>query len=164
MAKTFKNEAELKRFLMEKCKVAIENTQLTAMQDVNKQAVAFYNDYTPVMYERTGQLSGTPMTDANSFIQVSPVVSTGDGYQASVYLEADNLRYVTGGQPTGEQVLAAAIQGYHGAIGDIPNSEKKFKYVIVSGGEKIWDETLQAKATDDLIQELRAQGLPIKKK
>ena len=158
MAKPFKNEADLKKFLLQKCKTAIENTQLTAMQDVNKQAVSFYNDYDPVMYERTGQLSGTPMTDANSFIQMSPINATGDGYEASVYLDADNLSYTTGKSPTGEQVMNTAVQGLHGV-----KDGDGWKYVSGNTGEKLWDEKLQKKATDDLVQALMRQGIPITK-
>lgn len=158
MAKLIKNITDLKKQLAPKLRAAIEETQLTAMQDVNKQAVAFYNDYDPVMYRRTGQLSGTPMTDANSFIQMSPINATNDGYEASVYLDADNLSYTTGKSPTGEQVMSTAVQGLHGV-----KDGDGWRYVSGNTGEKLWNDGLQKKATDDLVEALMKQGIPITK-
>lgn len=157
MAKPFKNENDLKKFLLGKCKNAIEETQFTAMQDVQNQAQAFYDDYTPKMYKRTNQLVGTAFTGDN-FIQVSPVIPTANGYEASVYLDADNLSYTTGKQPSGEQVVDTAVQGLHGV-----KDGDGWRYVNGDNGEKLWDEGLQKKAVDNLVQALKKQGIPIKK-
>ena len=163
MAEPFKNEKQLKKFLMDKCKIAVKNTQNIAYQDVLQQANKFYGSYPdPVMYKRTWQLNNDN-GKTEKFIYRSEITETANTCEADVHLDVDSLEYVTGERPTGEQVMAAAIKGYHGAIGDIPNSDKEYRYVIVSGGEKIWDEGLQAKAKDDLVKELIAQGIPIKK-
>ena len=163
MTKPFNNENQLKEFLMGKCKIAIKNAQEIAYQDVLNQANKFYDSYpNPAMYQRTWQLNNDK-GKAEKFILRSEITETRNTCEADVRLDVGSLEYTTGERPTGEQVMAAATKGYHGAIGQIPNSDKKYKYVIVSNGEKIWDESLQAKAKDDLVQALIAQGIPIKK-
>lgn len=158
----FKNEDDLRSFLMGKCRNAVMETQNNVCQDVINRANDFYSDYPkPKQYNRTWQLNnGNPQTE--KFIQISPISSSNYECNASVYLEANNLEYVTGQQPSGEQVMAAALQGLHGAEGDIGNG-KEFYSVPGRTGVTLWDESLQKKATDDLVRSLMVQGIPIKK-
>lgn len=164
---TFKNEKQLKEFLLEKCKNAVKNTQATAYQDVLNQANKFYADYPDPIYDRTWQLNNRN-GETEKFISRSEIMEDANSCEADVRLDVKSLEYVTGGRPTGEQVMAAATKGYHGAIGKIPNSEKEFLYVAGEQGVKLWDESFQAetqaKAKNDLVRELIAQGVPIQKK
>lgn len=142
----FKSDEELKSFLMAKCQSAIAITQDNVRQDIKTLADNFYNDYDPVVYERTGQLN------SDNFIQKSPIDAFGNECRASVYLDVNSLNYVTGRQPSGAQVVSAAVQGGHGATG----------LKVVSGnGARLWDEQLQSRAMNSLISELMAQGIPI---
>jgi hypothetical protein len=151
----FKNEKQLESFLLAKCKSAVAKTQDIALQDVVRQAEAFYGDYTPVCngYDRTYQLKSV-----DKFIQKSPIVSDKSYCEASVYLEEDNLSYTTGKNPSGEQVVNTAVQGLHGV-----SDGEGWKYVSGNTGVRLWDDQLQSKAMDDLVQMLRVQGIPIKK-
>ena len=158
----FKNEKQIERFLLEKSRLALIKAQDRVYSIIKRFLYRFYLEYDPSEseygYERTRQL-------LESLVQ-SRIVSDGNGYKAEIYFDVDGLNYVTGGQPTGEQVMAAATQGYHGAIGEIPNSDKEFKYVDIGNGTKIWDDPIQklnAEAIDILVEMLKSEGVPVKK-
>lgn len=148
-----KNEFQLKKFLMEKCQEAIARTQEKVVQDVVEQAEAFYSDYTPMPVEHGGYDRTYQLKDTDNFIQKSPISSSENQCEASVYLDVNSLNYVTGKQPTGEQVVSTAVQGLHGV-----SDGEGWKYVSGDTGVKLWDESLQTKATENLIQELIRQG------
>lgn len=153
---TFKNEKEIERFLLKKCRLALIKAQEKVYLIIKDFLRQYYNAYDPEVYERTYQF-------LQSLVQ-SRIVSEGKGYKAEVYFNLDYI-YDTGGRPTGEQVFAAANKGLHGAIGKIPNSDKYFKYVsgdIIIG---VWDDPLQmlnAQAIEILKNMLVAEGIPIK--
>lgn len=156
----FKNEKELERFVLKKCRLALMKTQdrvYTILKDYLRQ---FYMDYEPTIYNRTYQL-------LQSLVQ-SQVVSDGKGYKVEVYFALDNLSYA-GGNPSGEQVMEAAAQGYHGAIGDMPYKDGKFLYMHGEKGISVWDGPqgpilrLSKEAYDMLEQMLIAEGIPVTK-
>jgi hypothetical protein len=152
----FKNETELKNFLMKKCRNALVKSQQQVYQIIDRFVKEYYAYYSPEMYERTYQLY-------RSLVK-SDIVATDNGYEAKVYFDLSSLDYVTGGKPSGEQVMTAAKEGWHGAVGKIPNSDKYYKYVV-SGGEGIWDEPkqiLDAQAKEILKKMLISEGIPIK--
>lgn len=148
---TFKSIKEFESYILKKCENAISQTQEISRHDIIKQANAFYDSYEPSMYDRTRQL-----TDRNGevekFIIKSPINTFGSGCQADVHLEVGSLSYSTGLQPSGEQVVSAAVAGGHGAEG---------LKVVYSGGVSLWNPQLQEKANNDLAQALRNQGLPL---
>jgi hypothetical protein len=151
MAKIFKNESDLRTFLLKKCKSALVKTQTEVYQIINNWLEAYYADYTPNPdkggYERTKQL-------LHSCVK-SDIVQTDNGFKAEVYFK--DYRYNTGKKPTSEQVVNTAAQGLHGvADGD------GWLYVAGDNYLSIWDDYLQADAIDMLLNELRAQGIPIK--
>lgn len=146
----FKNEKQLKDFLLKKCKVALAATQEKAYKIVDMHVQRFYADYDPVMYERTYQLM-------HSLVK-SNIRSTGSGYEAEVYFDRGYLdhAYDTGSHPSGRDVMDVAAIGGHGANG---------LKVIYFGGADAWYtplEILDAEALKILVQELRAAGIPIK--
>ena len=144
---TFKNEKQLKEFLLKKCKTALAVTQEKAYQIIDMHVQNFYKDYTPEEYHRTRQLM-------RSLVK-SNIRSTGSGYEAEVYFDL-NYAYSTGSEPSGEQVMDAAATGGHGASG---------MRVIYSGGANTWvspKAVLDLEAINILVQELRIAGIPIK--
>jgi hypothetical protein len=152
----FKNEKQLEAFLMQKCRAALVKSQQQVYQIIDRFVKEYYAYYSPEMYERTYQLY-------RSLVK-GDVERTANGYEAKVYFDLSNIDYVTGGRPSGEQVMDAAKEGWHGAVGDIPNSDKQYKY-IVSGGEGIWNEPkeiLNAQAINILKNMLISEGIPIK--
>ena len=151
----FKNEKQLKEFLLKKCKYALEDATRSVYKIIDEFVREYYKDYTPEMYERTYQLF-------NSFV-MTDVKRVGNGYEAYVYFDLDSIKYVTGNQPTAEQVMDAAKQGLHGAIGE------DFLYVHGDSGNRlinIWNTpqwVIKAEAFEILKEKLIANGIPIKK-
>lgn len=153
----FKNEKQLKAFLLQKCKVALTEAQEQIYQIIDGFIKDFYTDYSPEMYERTHQLYRSLVKT-----RISPV---GDGFETQIFFDLDGLKYNSGERPSGEQVMDAAKQGLHGAIGDIPNSDKRFLYVGGNTGVNIWGNPIQklnAEAIEILKNRLIAAGVPIK--
>lgn len=144
----FKSESELKRFLLAKCRNALEKAQEQVYQIIDRFVKEFYAEFTPEMYERTYQLYRSLVkTD------VEPV---GNGYRAYVYFDLSSLDYVTGSRPSGEQVMGAAEWGRHGAMG---LAVADFK------GTSIWhepSEILNAEAINILKRMLISEGIPIR--
>lgn len=156
----FKNETDLKNFLLKKCEIALIITQEKIYKIIDDCIREYYKDYDPVRYERTFQLF-------NSFV-MTDIVPVGNGYEARVYFDIDGLRYLDGGQPSGLQVMKAAAQGDHGAIGKIPNPKwsPNFQYFQGRTGVDIWNtpsQKIDAEAINMLEQELIGQGIPVKR-
>ena len=152
MAKVFKNEKELEKFLLEKSRLALMKAQDKVYAIIKKFLDQFYNEYDPSKskygYERTYQF-------LNSLVK-SQIVRDGKGYKAEVYFDL-NYIYETGANPSGEDVMKAAEWGRHGAMGLMVADFK---------GTAIWHESLgelNAKAIDILVNMLKAEGIPIKK-
>lgn len=151
MAKTFKNEAELKSFLLAKCKNAIAQAQEKVYQVIDKCLDQYYGEFKPDEYIRTQKL-------LNSLVK-SDIRVIGSRVEAEVYFDEKQLVYQTGWIPTqhgigyatwgAEEVLDTAMNGSHGGYID---------------GTAIWG-TSHAILGDiyTLIKtELIAQGIPIK--
>jgi hypothetical protein len=144
----FKNEEQLKSFLLQKCKNALIKSQEQVYQIINRFVKEFYAEYNPEMYERTYQLF--------SSLVKSDIIQTGSGYEAQVYFDLSSLDYVTGARPSGEQVMGAAEWGRHGAMG---LAVADFK------GTSIWHEPLEilnAQAINILKKMLISEGIPIR--
>lgn len=144
----FKNESELKAFILKKCRNALAKSQEQVYQIIDRFVKEFYAEFTPEMYERTYQLY-------RSLVK-SEVVRTRNGYEAQVYFDLSSLDYVTGARPSGEQVMGAAEFGRHGAMG---LATADFK------GASVWHEPLailDAQAINILKKMLISEGIPIK--
>lgn len=147
---TFKNEKQLKDFLLKKCKTALAVTQEKAYKIIDMHVQRFYADYSPEDYQRTYQLM-------RSLVK-SNIRSTGSGYEAEVYFDRGYLdhAYNTGSHPSGRDVMDVAAIGGHGANG---------LKVIYFGGADAWHTplaVLDLEAINILVQELRIAGIPIK--
>lgn len=160
----FKNEKQFEDFILKKCRSALVKSQEKVYRILDKFLNDFYNDYDPTSYvdwdgtiklkrgyERTYQL-------LHSLVK-SEIVPYKNGYKAEVYFDYNSLQYLDGNQPSGLQVMEAAAQGLHGAIGE------EFLYVHGNTGVGIWDDPikkLDAEAIDILKNMLIAEGIPIK--
>ena len=144
----FKDEKQLEKFLLKKSRLALLKAQDKVYTIIKRFVYQFYNEYDPIVYERTYQL-------LQSLVQ-SRIVSDGKGYKVEIYFDLDSLNYTTGSNPSGEQVMKAAEWGRHGAMG---LAVADFK------GTSIWHEPLEvldAKAIKILVDMLKAEGIPIK--
>lgn len=162
----FKNEKELEQFLLKKCHSALAKTQEKVYQIIDKFLNDFYKDYTPGTYtdwdgtekfyrgyERTYQL-------LHSLVK-SEIIHSKNGYEANVYFDYNYLKskYSDGNQPSGLQVMEAAAQGFHGAIGD------GFWYFDGKTGVSVWNDPikkLDAEAIEILKNMLITEGISIK--
>lgn len=144
---TFKNEKELKDFLLKKCKNALIKSQEQVYQIIDRFVKEFYVEFSPEMYERTYQLY-------KSLVK-SDIIQTANGYEAQVYFDYSSLVYTTGSNPSGEQVMNAAAYGFHGAEG----------LHVIAGETSIWSEPmriLNAEAINTLKRMLISEGISIK--
>lgn len=147
----FKNKNELLDFLYNKAYESLIRAQGVVYEIIHDVIVQFYEDYDPILYERTEQL-------LNSLVK-GRVYPSSKGYMVDIYFDLSSLNYVTGNQPTGEQVMAAASQGLHGAIG------ADLLYVEGNRGVGVWKDSLKvldAEAIRILKDRLIEQGIPIR--
>lgn len=147
----FKNRRELENFLYDKAYDALRNAQGVVYEIIKDYLHQFYADYDPVLYERTEQL-------LRSLVR-GDIRASAKGWVTDVYFDLSSLSYVTGNQPTGEQVMKAAAQGLHGAIGS------DLLYVNGNTGVDVWYDPLQvldAEAIRILRDRLVEEGIPIK--
>lgn len=148
----FKNEAQLKAFLLAKCKNAVAESTQKIYRIIDDCLKQYYSEFKPDEYIRTEQL-------LHSLVK-GEVVPTINGYDAEVYFDAGLLNYVTGAVPlqsgktgwatwTGQQVLDDAMSGGHGG------------YI---NGTAIWGTSLSVigDIRNLLLKELKSQGIPIK--
>lgn len=143
----FKNEQQLKSFLLAKCQSALANAQEKVYKILDLYMQRFYADYDPVMYERTYQLM-------KSLVK-SDIQMVGNEIKAEVYFDLGYI-YESGANPSGEDVMSQAAYGGHGATG---------LRVMYGGGEDVWFtplEILDAEAINILKNMLIAEGIPIK--
>lgn len=152
----FKNEKQLESFLMKQSRQALMKAQDKVYSIIKQFVRQFYNEYDPIVYERTYQL-------LESLVQ-SRIVSDGKGYKAEIYFNIDGLKYSTGAKPSGEQVMEAAKQGAHGAMGRANGVD--LKYIDSGAGIGVWNDPimyLNSEAINILVDMLRAEGVPVKR-
>lgn len=150
---TFKNEKQLRDFLLQKCKVAIVSAEEKVHRTIDDCLKQFYAEFDPDEYIRTSQL-------LHSLVR-SGVKSTGDGFEAEVYFDVGLLNYQKGVVPT-----------QHGTGFATWDSETVLRVAMESGvphgghvsGTAIWTESMVRLGNifELLKQELINQGIPIK--
>lgn len=157
----FKNEKQLKDFLLQKCRVALTEAQEQIYQIIDGFIKDFYTDYSPEMYERTYQLY-------HSLVKTR-ISSVANGFETQIFFDLDGLKYSKpswqgGRSPSGEEVFEAAKKGLHGAVGDAGGGYK-FHYEYGNTGINVWEDPMQrlnAEAIEILKNRLIAAGIPIK--
>lgn len=88
----FKSEAQLKNFLMLKCRVAVASTEQKVYDIIDKCLVQFYEEFDPNEYIRTGKL-------LRSLVK-SNIKQVENGFEVEVYFDVSALNYQTGVVPT----------------------------------------------------------------
>lgn len=138
----FKNEAELRNYVLPKMKNAIVAVEQRVHRIIDRCLKQFYDEFTPDEYIRTDQL-------LHSLVR-SGIKSTGNGFEAEVYFDVGLLNYTTGSWD-GETVLGVAMEGI-------------FPHGGYMAGTAIWHESKQILGDILVIleKELKAQGIPIK--
>lgn len=161
----FKNETELKNFLMKKCKEAVTGTERKVHDIIDKCLQQFYNEFEPEEYIRMGQL-------LHSLVK-SGVKSTTNGYEAEVYFDVDGIHYQNGLV----EIKSTASTGRMGkaswdkdTILDVvmTGSYSGLPHGGRAGGTAIWTEsqaTINALGgvIEMIVRELRLIGVPIVK-
>ena len=74
---TFKNEAQLKKFLLRKCASAVNSTEKKVHKEFAGNLNKFYAEFTPEEYIRTGALLGS--------LERTGVINTGNGAEAKIF-------------------------------------------------------------------------------
>ena len=151
MAQIFKSEKELEKFLLEKCRVAIAQTEEKIYKIIDGALKQYYSEFTPDEYIRTYKL-------LHSLVK-SNVKRAGKGYEAEIYFDESQLKYQAGvietqsgtGYATwgADEVLDTAMNGSHGGYID---------------GTAIWGTGLSVIGNIYTLikKELIAQGITIK--
>ena len=154
----FKSQKQLESFLLNKCKVAVADTENKVYAIIKSTLAEFYGEFSPEEYIRTNQL-------LHSLVKTD-VKRVGNGYEAEVYFDDSMLNYDQGGIPlqhtpehgmsgwatwTGETVLNVAMESSVPHGGHI-------------GGTPVW--TVSKRTLGDIKERLKqnliAQGVPIK--
>lgn len=142
---TFRSSKELKDYIIGKSYQAMQRAEEYVYSVLDDAMQKFYDDYPDGKYKRTEQL-------LRSCVK-SDIRKKGNGWEAYVYFDYTSLKYTTGSKPSGEQVMQAAAEGRHGAMGlrmmpgntgvdawntpvEIINSEfiEKFKEYLIQAG------------------------------
>lgn len=149
----FKNEEQLKSFLMAKCKNAIVQAEEKVHRIIDGCLQQFYSEFKPDEYIRTQQL-------LHSLVK-SGVKQVGNGFEAEVYFDVGKLNYATGVVPTQNGTGYATWSGQK--VLDVAMTSK-LPHGWHAGGTAVWTESIARLGNiyQLLEQELRKQGIPIK--
>ena len=127
---------------MRRALVPAVNTMARSIEEkVDEKVMEYYQEYSPVQYDRTGTMSNAP--------QKTDAVSTGNGAQAEVYTDT-GLSYNTGTWSM-QEVWESANKYLHG--GKVP------------GGVSVWDAPIseaQAESRSLWLTALRSAGLNVR--
>ena len=148
----FKNEAQLKKFLMEKCTNAVANAERKVHEEFAGNLNQFYTEFRPEEYIRTGALF-----DA---LEVTGVKRAGNRVITEIYFNTPSYEHgwvplQSGGYGysywTDNYILDVAMTG-------------KFSHGGYEGGTAIWTDSMAKLGGSQgiknlLIQELKKQGL-----
>lgn len=149
---TFKNEAQLKKFLMEKCTNAVANVERKVHEEFAGNLNQFYTEFRPEEYIRTGALFNA--------LEVTGVKRAGNRVATEIYFNTPSYDHglvplQSGGYGysywTDDYILDVAMTG-------------KFPHGGYEGGTAIWTESMAKLGGRQgikilLIQELKKQGL-----
>lgn len=153
---TFKNEAQLKKFLSEKCAKAVKNAKEKVYEELAGNLNQFYTEFKPKEYIRTGALF-----DA---LESTDVIRTGNQHMSRVEAEVGfNVPHYE----HGEVLLQSGEYGFSYwddehildvvMTGDLPHGGYE-------DGTAIWNESMSGlggkRGIENLMkQELKKQGL-----
>ena len=149
---TFKNEAQLRKFLMEKCTSAVANAERKVYEEFAGNLNQFYTEFRPEEYIRTGALFNS--------LEVIGIKRVGNRVAAEI-------RFNTPSYDHGWVPLQSGGYGYSywtdDYIFDVAMTGK-FPHGGYEGGTAIWTDSMAKLGGRQgikslLIQELKKQGL-----
>jgi hypothetical protein len=153
---TFKNEAQLKKFLSEKCAKAVDSAKEKVYEEFAGNLNQFYAEYKPEEYIRTNELFNS--------LEVVGVKRIGNQHMSRVEAEIyfNELSYDHGWIP-----LQSGGFGYSYWTDDYIQDvvmTSKFPHGGYEGGTAIWNDSMKSLGGGKgiknlLIQELKRQGL-----
>ena len=149
---TFKNEAQLKKFLLEKCEKAVANTERKIYEEFAGNLNKFYYEFRPEEYIRTGALYNS--------LESTGVIRTGNVAEAEVGFNTPVYRH-------------GWVPLQSGGYGRSTWNDEKILNVVMTGdlphggyedGTAIWTESMEKlggrQGINNLLkQELKRQGL-----
>lgn len=155
----FNNETQLKNYILSHSKNAVEEAQQKIYDVIDKFLQRYYDEYSPTLYVRTGQLLRSLVKS-----EIKPIK---DGWEAEVYFDLDSLDYSfkslqgVGGWNntyhrnnwTHENDIAIFEMSAHGSHGGF------------IGGTAVWDEPLEILKNETykyLKQALINNKIPVK--
>lgn len=158
----FKNEEQLKDFILAKCRNALIKSQSQVYQIIDRFVKQFYAEFTPDMYQRTYQLF-------QSLVK-SDIMKTKNGYEAYVYFDVDMLDHYTNTIKSKGKIYS--YEGKHKWDEEkILNTAMTGQYphggLSSAGGQPIWNEALSVlntEAIEVLKRMLISEGIPIGKR
>lgn len=162
----FKNEKELEKFLLHKCKAAVAGTEQKVHNIIDKCLRQFYEQFEPEEYIRMGQLFQA--------LVKSEVKKVGNGYEAEVYFDARNMHYEMG-EVEIKSTATTGRTGWNSWSADtvldvaMTGSYSGLPHGGYAKGTAIWTKSQATIAAlggvyEMLERELTAIGVPIKKK
>lgn len=149
---TFKNEEQLRKFLLDKCANAVDNTKEKVHQEFVNNLNRFYAEYDPIEYVRTGALAGA--------LESTNATKTGNSVTAKVYFNIPQYRH-------GWVPLQSGEFGYSSwddeLILDV-TMKSRYPHGGYAGGTPIWTTSMRSLGNKSgirslLKQELKKQGL-----
>lgn len=149
---TFKNEAQLKKFLLDKCAKAVDDAKEKVNQEIVGNLNQFYSEFTPEEYIRTGALFDS--------LESTGAKQIGDTITAKVYFNTPHYRHGMVPLQSGDWGYSYWDDEY---ILDVAMTSK-FPHGGYEGGTAIWTETMRnlggVRGIKNLLkQELKKQGL-----
>jgi hypothetical protein len=149
---TFKNEAQLKKFLLDKCAKAVDDAKEKVNQEFVGNLNQFYSEFTPEEYIRTGALFDSLESDGAKQI--------GDTITAKVYFNTPHYRHGLVPLQSGDWGYSYWDDEY---IFDVAMTSK-FPHGGYERGTAIWNASMKSLGGSNgikkiLKQELKKQGL-----
>lgn len=149
---TFKNEEQLKQFLLNKCTKAVDSAKEKVRQEFEGNLNQFYAEYKPIEYIRTGALSDS--------LKYTVAKQIGNSVTAKVYFNTPHYRHGIVPLQSGDFGYSYWDDDY---IFDIAMTSS-FPHGGYEGGTPIWTTSMKSLGGNIgiknlLKQELKKQGL-----
>ena len=144
---TFKNEAQLKRFLMDKCANAVANAERKVREEFAGNLNQFYTEFSPKEYIRTDALFNA--------LEVTGVKRAGNRVSTEIYFNTPSYDHGWVPLQSGDYGYSYWTDDY---ILDIAMTGK-FPHGGYEGGTAIWSSSMQSLGGKQGIKNLLIQEL-----